>query len=114
MKKQYMPVVKCGYSPYDEFGVWHKPITKSSTFRGIYTSKEIAMLVIKEALAEWDGKPRNTLSEKRSAKMAKEMMITDWKIKVREVSDWEVADEGRTKYDKSFAEGDPKEDSINL
>lgn len=114
MKKQYMPVVKCGHSPYDEFKVWHKPITKSSTFRGIYANKETAMLVIKEALAVWDGKPRNTPSEMRSAKMAKEMMITDWKIKVREVSDWEVTEEGCAKYDESFAEGDPKEDCISL
>ena len=114
MKKEYMVLVKCEHSPYDKFKVWHRPLTRSSNMRGIYSSKEIAMAVVKEALDTWDGKPKNTKRERMSAKMAKEMMVTDWRIREREVSDWETTDIAHIEYDKSFAKDDPNEDWIAI
>lgn len=114
MRKEYMPLIKCGHSPYEESRKWHKPITRSSKLKGVYTNKDLAMMIIKEALDKWNGKPINTPREKMSAKMAKEMMITGWKIKVRQVSDWEEVENGCIEYDESFADGDPKEDWFTI
>lgn len=110
MKKQYMPLVRCEHSQISAFRSWHCPMTKLWKRDNIYKSESDAMEVIKEALIQFDGKPKDTPTEKMSAKTAKELMITDWKIKVREVSEWEEIKRESVKYEEAFAKDDPKED----
>lgn len=69
---------------------------------------------LRETLDEWDGKPRRTAREIRSAQFAQEMMITDWKILSREVTKLPNVLEGSRELPDLEGIEDPAEDVINL
>lgn len=104
---EYRAYIKRGYGEYD----WQQE------FRAIHawcTDLEAVKRDLKRELAEWDGKPRRTAREVRSARTAKDMMITDWKILSREVTKLPNVLEGSRELPDLEGIDDPAEDVINL
>ena len=104
---EYRAYVKRGYGCYD----WQLE------YRAIHqwnTDLNEVKKDLKRELAEWDGKPKRTVHEVRSAKTAKEMMVTDWKIKSRVVTKKPDYQEGHRELPDYQGIEDPKEDYMYI
>lgn len=104
---EYRAFVKRGYGEHD----WQQE------FRAIHqwcTDLKAVKRDLESELAEWDGKPKRTVHEVRSAKFAKDMMITDWKILSREVTKLPNVLEGHREAPDLEGIEDPAEDVIYI
>lgn len=100
---EYKAFVKCGY--------WKQ---KEGKWQGICMGWDTNLAKVKRELEahlkQWDGRPVCTAREHTSAETAKTLMVTDWKIKCREVEDLENVLEGHRDAPTINEADDPKDD----
>lgn len=102
-RTEYRAYILRAYGKYDWQLEW-RPV-------GIWnTDLAVVKRELNRELREWDGKPLKTAREVRSAEFAKEMMITDWKIKSRVVTKKPDVTEGHRDLPDISGLEDPKED----
>lgn len=95
MRKQYIAEYQHAHSPE----VWSNASTKMN--KRYFDTLEEAQAALSEAKAYFNGKPRTTtnycgligITAHTDSKSAKGLMITKTRIRVREVTEWEVVEE---------------------